>query len=131
MLTVPVRTLATYQQIVQQDWYQYQEDNPENEGDWKKGNFFLTLLLVEKVIIVQFSSCHGHHLHNSTSRMGECISLENESMVGLGTTVCKTAYRLYTGYITVEKICTKIGWLEKRNTHAKTKNCESMHCQVI
>ena len=78
MLIVPLWRLATYQHIAQQDWYQYQEDNPENEGGWWKGNFIPTLLLVEHLIIVQFSNCHGHHLHNSTPRIGECIALGNE-----------------------------------------------------
>ena len=103
MLTVPARTLATYQQIVQQDWYQYQEDNPENEGDWKKGNFFLTLLLVEKVIIVQFSSCHGHHLHNRTSRMRECIVLMK---IDLGwQSIIQIAH---TGSIRQDRLCITI-----------------------
>ena len=89
MLTVVLKKLATYQQIVQQHWYQYQEDNPEKEGDWQKGNLILTLLLVEDFIIVQFSSCHGHHLYNSTSGMAECIALENEN-----TVVCNTLLKI-------------------------------------
>ena len=80
MLTVACEEISTnpYQQIVKQDYYQYQENNPEDGGYWQKGNLFLPLLLVENHIIVQFSSCHGYHFHNSTSRIGECTALENK-----------------------------------------------------
>ena len=69
---------ATYKQVAQQNWHQYQEDDPEEEGNWWEGYLLLTLFLMENDIITQFSSgSHGHHLHNGTSRVGEGSTLED------------------------------------------------------
>ena len=81
MSAFPVITVDSvhnnYQQVAQQNWHQDQEDDPENEGNWWEGYLLLTLLLVVKFIVVQFSSGHGHHLQNGTSRVGEGITLQD------------------------------------------------------
>ena len=68
---------VAHQQVTQQNWHQDQEDDPEKEWYWWEGYLILTLLLVVELIIIQFSSGHGHHLHNGSSRVGEGSTLED------------------------------------------------------
>ena len=70
--------LAIHQQVAQQNWHQDQEDDPEKEWYRWEGYLILTLPLVVYVIIIQFSSGHGHHLHYGSSRVGEGSTLEEQ-----------------------------------------------------